>query len=251
MPAIDSFLATLFVLRTGATKELTSRLFDVSPQTLGAEFDMWIRALVCMKRKRFPPPTTEQTRATTPASYIRDYGKGIAWFLDATELQMETSSDPWVAGTYWSDYKQRRTIKLLGALHISGGLLYMSEAYPGKISDHDITAVSGFLDWLHPGDHVCADKGFLIYYLLAKHGCRLWVPPKARKNQEAFLGDQCADTSRIARTRIHVERAFRHMKTFRMLHHPIKILELDMMSSVFEACAFLTTLRPPLIAREE
>lgn len=187
-------LVTLFVLRTGATKELSCRLFGVSEATVRREFDMWVRALVVLKRKRFPLPTAAQTRRATPASYMRDYGNGIAWFLDATELQMQVASDPWVAGTCWSDYKQRHTLKFLGALHISGGLLWTSEAYPGKITDNDITQVSGFLDILHRGEHVCADKGFLIYYMLAKRGCRLHVPPKARQNQAAFLGEQCADT---------------------------------------------------------
>ena len=139
---IDGMLATLFVVRTGATKELTSRLFDISDATLGREFDMWIRAIVILKRKRFPLPTVEQSRACTPGSYVKDYGHGITWFLDATELQMEVASDPWVAGTCWSDYKQRYTLKFLGALHISGGLLWVSAAYPGKITDNDITQVS-------------------------------------------------------------------------------------------------------------
>ena len=61
------------------------------------------------------------------------------------------------------------------AIAPNGAILFVSDAYEGSISDKEIVRVSGFLDFLNPGDVVMADRGFLIKELL-KH-VKLIIPP--------------------------------------------------------------------------
>jgi hypothetical protein len=49
--------------------------------------------------------------------------------------------------------------KFLVSIHPDGYINFVSRAYPGKISDDEITKESGFLDMLKGGMGVMADKG--------------------------------------------------------------------------------------------
>ena len=45
-------------------------------------------------------------------------------------------------------------------------ITFISAAYPGSITDKELTIASGILSLLVPGDNIMADKGFLIENLL-------------------------------------------------------------------------------------
>ena len=54
---------------------------------------------------------------------------------------------------------------------------FISDLYPGSISDKELTRRSGLLELLEPGDSVIADRGFDIEEDLALVGVRLNIPP--------------------------------------------------------------------------
>jgi len=68
--------------------------------------------------------------------------------------------------------------------------------------------VSGVLHKLEIGDEIMADKAFDIKDLLAPLGVRLNIP--TLKTQ--FLCENVMKTKKIAKLRIHVERAIRRFK---------------------------------------
>lgn len=53
----------------------------------------------------------------------------------------------------------------------------MSDAWPGKTLDRQLTEECGLLELLEPHDSVMADKGFMIADLLEKRLCFLNIPP--------------------------------------------------------------------------
>jgi hypothetical protein len=123
------------------------------------------------------------------------------------------------AGAFWSTYKHRTTTKILGGISPAGAHVYVSEAFPGRISDQAIVRFSGFLDKLETGDAVAADRGFDIEAMLKDIGCLVVHPPNARKSakgdsaaekeaKKRFTTSAARDTSAQANLRIHIERGF-------------------------------------------
>jgi len=129
----------------------------------------------------------------------------------------------------------------------NGVITYASTLYPGCASDKEIVRHSKVLSHSVAGDLILADKGFLLDDI---------VPPDVAFNippflcQPQFTPSQILTTKSIVRARIHVERAIRRVKTFRildMIPHQMRIHA----SVIFQTCAALTNMKPPLIAEVE
>ena len=59
--------------------------------------------------------------------------------------------------------------------------MLISPAYGGRCSDKFITANSGFLEYLRPGDEVMADRGVVIQDLLFERKVKLVLPAFTRR----------------------------------------------------------------------
>ena len=126
----------------------------------------------------------------------------------------------------------------------SGAFSFISSLYGGSISDRELLVSSGLLDKLETGDAVMADKGFNVADLLECRGVTLNVPP--RKNNDQLTNSELIETRRIASLRIHVERAFKRVKVFKILNNiPNNMAGLS--SEIFFTCAILTNFQPPLV----
>ena len=84
--------------------------------------------------------------------------------------------------------------------------MFVSELFPGSISDKRLTLKSGILDSLEPGDSVMAEKGFDIEEYLIPLGVKLNIAPFLR-------GKTNFDHGELIQTR-HVGRAMEHFKNF-------------------------------------
>ena len=95
-----------------------------------------------------------------------------------------------------------------------GAVTFVSELYPGRARDKNVTKHCGVLQLLNDGDSVMADRGFDISEDL---------PEGVTQNTPAFLNgkDQLSveeeTETRIASIRIHVERAIESVKNYRIL----------------------------------
>ena len=107
---------------------------------------------------------------------------------------------------------------------------------------------SGLLPLLEHGDSVMADKGFNIQDLLAPHGVRLNIPPFNPKAHQLAPQD-VVETKTIATVRIHVEKAIKRVKEYRLLSGIID----NNLSDLLEQCVFcaymLCNFQPALVAR--
>lgn len=89
--------------------------------------------------------------------------------------------------------------------------MFISNLWGGNVSDRYITEHCGYLDIVKPGDEVMADRGFLIIDLLLERRATLNIPPFTKKCSwgkcKHLTAHDVLKTKKIAKLRIHVERA--------------------------------------------
>ena len=125
---------------------------------------------------------------------------------------VETPSLPDIQQMTFSNYKNSNTFKVLVGISPSGGIIFISDLYPGSISDKELTRKSGILELLQRGDSVMADRGFDIQDDLTPHGVKLNMPTFLRGKSQ--LDKEMVETRRIAFVRIHVERATERINNY-------------------------------------
>lgn len=102
------------------------------------------------------------------------------------------------------------------------------------------------LDKRDYGDNIMADKGFNISDLLISRGSKLIIPPFLR-DKGKFSKKNCLKTSKIAKARIHVERAIVRIKDFRIIQGALPLTLKDQLDHVFVICSAITNLGPALV----
>ncbi|KAK0135787.1 hypothetical protein N1851_028351 [Merluccius polli] len=142
---------------------------------------------------------------------------------------------------------QSNTVKYLVAIAPSGMIMFISEAFGGKCSDRYIKQNSGFLDCLRPDDVVMGDRGFTIRDLVEERRVRLVIPAFTRKHSQ-LTNEQVTQMRRIANVRIHVERAIRRLKLYKILSQTVPISIVPKMDKILQICAALVNLRGDLIS---
>ena len=86
----------------------------------------------------------------------------LKFVIDCTEVHVQSLGNFEAQGNQYSSYEGHTTYKCLVAIAPNGAILFVSDAFKGSISDKEIMCLSGFLDFLNPGDVVMTDRGFLI-----------------------------------------------------------------------------------------
>lgn len=164
--------------------------------------------------------------------------------LDCTEIQIAVPRRSMAHQRQtFSHYKQRNTFKALVGVAPNGCITFVSSLYAGSLSDKQIVKHSNVLDQLKTGDMVLADKGFVMQDLMPP-GVTLNVPPFLVRQQ--FTRTEVQLTTRIARARIHVERAIERIKNYAILSH-IPAHYRPWASKIFQLCAALVNLQSTII----
>lgn len=151
-----------------------------------------------------------------PISFRKTYSN-VQFIIDAFETSIQKPSNATDQALTWSNYKQANTIKNLIAITPDGFIAFVSEGYGGRISDEMLVTVCGFLNLLKPGMSVMADRGFKkVETYLVNAGCSLVRPPSVKAGVK--LGkSEVLSARKIAANRIHVERAIRRIREFKIL----------------------------------
>ena len=128
--------------------------------------------------------------------------------------------------------------------------LFSSERFNGSIRGRQLVMESGFLDLLSllpPGKTIMADRGFEIQDLLVPSGTLLNIPPF--KGQKSLAAADVLKTQKIARVRIHVERAIGQVKgRFHIFDSVIPLSLAGSANQMWTVCCILTNFLGPLIA---
>lgn len=187
-------------------------------------------------------PSQTKCRGSMPESF-GNFTSARA-VIDATEILQDIPSNLQNQNESYSSYKSRHTLKAVTCVAPNAAIVFCSELYPGSTSDVAIVDHSNFLEQFMPGDLILADKGFTIYDKLPK-GVSLNIPPFLR-NKSYFTKAEAEMCFRIAKARIHVERANERIKNFDILNHiPAHLRALS--TKIFQLCCCLVNMQAPLL----
>jgi hypothetical protein len=90
------------------------------------------------------------------------------------------------------------------------------------------------------------DKGFNITTEMEELGLKLYIPPFASSDCQ-LTPAEVAKTKKIAKHRVHVERAIARIKNFKILSRCIPLSLYKNVNQIWTVCCFLTNFLPFLI----
>jgi hypothetical protein len=242
-PEEELFLV-LSRLRCGLLEKDLAFRYNISVSQVSNIWITWLDFL-CQRLRSIPIwPSRECVNSTMPKSFKEHYPQ-TRIIIDCTEIFIEMPSAPVSQSITFSTYKHHNTAKGLIGISPSGMLTFVSDLYAGRASDKELTKDCGILTLLEEGDQIMADRGFTIDDCLPA-GVTLNIPPFLDGKSQFCVEDE-VKTRRIARQRIHVERAIEKIKNFRILQQPIPISMAADANKVWIICSYLTLFSKPLV----
>ena len=247
----DELLLTLMRLRLGRLERSLAYEFGIDKSTVSRIFTKWINYLYLRLGDLPIWPEWEAVEETMPQCFKECYPNTFA-IIDATEIRCEIPSSLPLQSQFFSSYKNHTTKKGLVAIAPSGAFSFIGELYCGAVSDRELTMKSGFLDLLESvpkGKSIMADRGFDIQDLLAKYNVLMNIPA-FRFSATSHLSERdVISTQKIARVRIHVERAIGQVKhRFHIFDAVLPLSLTGSINQIWTVCCLLANFSGPLIA---
>lgn len=252
----EQLVLVLMKLRLGLLNEDLACRFKVSVTTVGAVFHAWLDILSHNLGKLIVWPSRRAVSRNLPTAFGDPIFKNVIGVLDCTEIFIQKPAYMLARSQTYSRYKHHNTLKVLITVSPSGAVTFISGAWGGRVSDKELTLKSGLLNLVNEGDVYLVDRGFRCQEMFAAKGARLLIPAFTKgKNQ--LSGAEVTLSRKLSRARIHVERAIRRLKVFRIFQMvlPISFLkkrddgEICTIDKALIVCAALTNLQPPLLKK--
>ena len=246
---LEEFVLVMMKLRLGLDNFTLSVLFGTSVGHVSGLFNTWINFLAQILESVIKWPSSAKVKKHMPLSFKLKYPNTTS-IIDCTEIFIQKPKNCSAQASTWSNYKSHNTLKALVAIQPNGAFTFVSKLWSGNISDRKIIIDSKYIDNICPGDEVMADRGFQIRDLLTLKGAYLNMPPftHQRKNGigRMLTSKQIIETRKIASLRIHVERAIRRLKSFRMLGGILPLNMKNLSSAMLRVAAAFCNFMPPL-----
>lgn len=240
----NKLLIFLIKLKLGITFSALSVLFNVHRTTISRIFFDTLTILVGKTSAFIFWPKKKTIQETLPEVFKINFPE-CRCIIDCTEFKVEQPPSVEQRVYMYSRYKSCYTIKILVGITPNGCICFLSKSYGGRSSDSYITNDSGFLKNLEIGDIVLADKGFPGIKTLCDDQKSILVMPPILHNGR-FTEEEIINTYSVASVRIHIERLFARLKTYKILNN-IKIDFLPHIDDIIKMCCVLTNLQSPII----
>jgi hypothetical protein len=239
-------LIVLMKLKCDLTSSDLAFRFKISCKTIQRIFDSCIPMLGEKLQSSIVWPSKKYLRRHCPESFQNTKYQDTLCIIDCTEIPIERPGNLTAKTLTWSNYKHCHTLKFLVAVTPSGCICFLSETWGGRASDKEITMNCGFLEKLKENDLVLADRGFKLEEHFRAKGARLVVPSSTNRKRQ-LSKQEVVFSKTISNVRIHVERAIRQIKRFRLLQNKIPIRFLLYIDEVITICAALSNLCDPIV----
>ena len=145
-------------------------------------------------------------------------------------------------------------MKSLVGVAPNGAFIFISELFTGSISDRELFIKSGIESLLRKvpaRKSLMVDRGFEIQDLILKYDLLLNIPPFKGK-LPSLSEEDVRKTQKIARLRIHVERAIGQVKKrFHIFDKAIPLSLSGCANQMWSVACMLTNFLPPIISESE
>ena len=240
----------LIKLRHGLKDDLLAILFELSSKSpVSSIFTTWVPHLAHELGPLLRWPSVEAVQRHLPDIFKRYItNRKCRVILDCFEAQVEKPSSFSANSMMYSNYKSRTTYKVLTGVTPDGYISFVSDAYPGSISDPAIVRESKVLEKLQAGDGIMADKGFTLTATdLQPRGLHLVLPPFKTGNLP-MKKNEVQQTKEIANRRIVVENAIGRMRHYDILNTvlPASVLQSQIVSDMVKVVAILANFQSAL-----
>ncbi|XP_042350772.1 uncharacterized protein LOC121949214 [Plectropomus leopardus] len=241
-PVVDQILMTLMKLRQNFDMADLARRFKTLVTEVRMTVGVWID-IMCEHIKDLVVWLPRETiKATLPKAFKGPFSNTTC-VIGCTEAVVQKTRNRDPRSESYSHYLANSTVKYLMAISPCGIIMFISSVYDDKCGDKYMVQTSGLLDYLRPGDEVMMDeRGFELGDLLEKRWIKLILPAftplgPQRTNEDA------AHRRRIAQASVHVERAERRLKVYKILSQTVPIKLVPKMDQILKICAGLVNLR--------
>lgn len=247
----DEFFLVLIKLRQNFGYEHLSKLFNVSVATVSNIFISWINFIYVRLGSIDIWAHRDIILSHASNEFIAKYPNVIG-SLDATEIYVQTPISLLLQSQTYSQYKHNNTLKGLVAVDCNGSIIFISALFTGAISDNALLEKSGFNKvveskisegFLLHGDTFLADKGFTATELLKPVNISI---PVFKINNVQFSPNEVHHTQKIARERVHVERAIGRIKNYKILGSEVALAQLGTFNQIWTVCCLLSNFQKPL-----
>lgn len=223
MPLRQEFLLVLMRLRQNFDLEELAFKFQIDIQSVSTLFSLWIDFMYDRLGVSVWPHRDIITK-NMPEDYKAEFPTSFA-ILDCTEIKIEKPCSALVESQTYSNCESTNTLKSLIVCDPRGSIMFASTLYTGSTSDREIfrqckikDLLKGLLQcgYLKRGDGLMEDKGFLNDKDVKELGLKLNIPPFAKSSLQMPVSG-VEKTKKIAKYRVHVERAIAKVKHFKIL----------------------------------
>ena len=248
---LHSFILTLVRLRRNFDVGHLSYLFKVSEGTVSNTISTWINFLY-VKLGSIPIWPSAQAVKQNMTTSMREKFPHVKCIIDCVEFKVAVPSSLSLHKMMYSDYKSHTTVKVLVGIAPGGGFTFISSAFPGSISDKQITIKSGLLnpDLWKPGEQLMADRGFTVEEYLRPLGVSLIIP-SFLKGRPQFGEEEVVRSQQIANERIHVERMIQRLKCYHIFDRVIPLNMIGSLNQIVTICAILSNFQEPILKKSD
>ncbi|XP_062565245.1 uncharacterized protein LOC134227628 isoform X2 [Armigeres subalbatus] len=245
MHITDRIILTLVKVKQNISFSALSTIFCISPTTAAEYFYHTVQVLAEILGTMIYWPSREEIKQNIPHCFKGKF-ENVRCILDCTEISITSPNCLNCRIACYSNYKHKRTVKILLGVTPAGLISFCSRAYSGKSSDKFIFNKENFIDKLEKHqDAIMTDKGFAIEKECAEKGIRLHIPPFLREKklsaEDALLNES------IAKARVHVERAISRMKSFGVLQGSIDPSVLRHIDDIMKIICGIVNLSAPIL----
>ena len=246
IPVEDQILIVLMRLHHDHEEGVLARIFKISQSYVSKVFNSWITIMADKLGKLIVWLPRGVIRATLPASFS-DF-EDTTCIIDCTETFIQRPSNLKDRAETYSNYKVHNTAKYFVGISPHGQIMFVSTSHGGSASDKytGIVKDCGFLAYLKQGDAIMVDRGFTVGKEMFDRKVKLHIPAFT-KGREKLSANDVTSTRRIASVTIHVDKAIRRLKVFRILAGTVPVASLKKFDEILVVCAALVNLRPDLI----